>query len=267
MTATQHLEFRLDGKVALVTGGGSGIGRGIAEGLAAAGARVAICGRREEPLAETVKAIGGAERARAISGDVCVGVDRGRILDETLSAFGRLDILVNNAGGVSGTGPLERVDEESWQAMLDVNLTAPVLLSREAMPLLRKQRGVILNVSTGASLRPVAGFGAYASAKAGLNYASQVLALEAAPIVRVNVICPGAVETSIFETFLDREKIPEMLDRFREMTPMARLGKPGDVASRRGLSRLGRRELDHGRHAHRGRRPQPRLALTFAPSG
>jgi 3-oxoacyl-[acyl-carrier protein] reductase len=165
-------------------------------------------------------------------GDVTSGVDRGRMLDTAVRTWGRLDVLVNSAGRVGATGPLERLREEEWSALLAVDLTAPLLLAKEALPLLRKQGGSILNISSGASLRPVSGFGAYAAAKAGLNYVSQVLALEAAPRVRVNVICPGGTDTPIFSTFLEsEEKIAEIKKRFAEMTPLGRIGHPRDIAA------------------------------------
>ena len=232
MTSVPYTEPRLEGKVALVTGGGTGIGRSIAETFLRAGARVVISGRREEPLLRAVENLGGEDMIRAVPGDVTIGTDRGRMLDACVKDFGGLDVLVNNAGQVAATGELSGVTEEAWSSLLAVDLIAPVLLAREALPLLRKRGGAILNVSTGAALRPVSGFGAYGAAKAALNHASLVLALEAAPSVRVNVVCPGGVDTPIYRTFLeDEETIDEMKRRFAEMTPMGRIGQPTDVAS------------------------------------
>lgn len=225
---TAPLSFRLDGRNALVTGGGTGIGRGIAEAFAAAGARVALAGRRPEPLEETAGAIG--EAAIAVPGDVTKEDDRRRIVAETVSGLGGLDVLVNCAGAVVSR-PAAELDEEEWERMLRVNLTAVMLLSRQALPHLRKRRGCIVNVSTGASLQPVPGYAAYGASKAALNYASQVLAMEAAPDVRVNVICPGGVDTPIFETFVPAERIGSVLERFREQTPMGRVGQPRDIAA------------------------------------
>jgi 3-oxoacyl-[acyl-carrier protein] reductase len=222
------LAFRLDGKNALITGGGTGIGRGIAEMFAAAGARVVVAGRRVEPLAETVAAIGPA--ARAIPADVALEGDRARLLERTLAELGALDILVNCAGA-SVKRPVQEMDAETWERVLRVNLVAVLELSRAALPELKRRRGSILSISTGASLHPVPGFGAYGASKAGLNYASQVLAMEAAPEVRANLICPGGVDTPIFESFVDREQIPEVLRRFRERTPLGRIGQPADVAA------------------------------------
>ncbi len=232
MTDIPYDETRLDGRVALVTGGGTGIGRAIAGALGKAGARVIVSGRREEPLLKVVEELGGEEKAAAVPGNVTVDVDRGRMLDACVKTFGGLDILVNNAGIVTGTGALDGVEEDSWRKLLAVDLVAPIMLSCDALPLLRKSGGVVLNISTGAALRPVSGFGAYGAAKAALNHASLVLALEAAPRVRVNVICPGGVDTPIFESFLeDPEQVETVKQRYIELTPIERLGKPTDIAS------------------------------------
>jgi NAD(P)-dependent dehydrogenase (short-subunit alcohol dehydrogenase family) len=232
LTVVPYSETRLDGRVALVTGGGTGIGNAIARILAQAGARVVVAGRREEPLLATVEELGGAGKAAAVPGDVTDDVARGRMLDTCVSEFGGLDILVNNAGAVLGAGPLDGIGEETWRDLFDVNVIAPVLLARAALPLLIKSKGVVLGVSTGSSLRPVSGFGGYGTAKAALNHAMKVFALEVAPDVRVNVICPGGIDTDIFETFLDDEEtIADVKQRFVEMTPMGRMGEPMDIAS------------------------------------
>jgi len=220
----------LQGKVALVTGGGSGIGRGIAVAFAEAGARVVICGRREEPLRATADALGGPACARALVADVTRPDDRRRVLRETVDAFDALDILVNNAGAVRTVGPLADLDEADWEALVAVNATAPLFLATAALPWLRPRRGVILNVSTGASLKPVPGYAAYGASKAALNHLTRTLALEAAPDVRVNLICPGGVDTPIFGTFLSPPEVAEAYRAYEEHTPLGRMGRPLDVA-------------------------------------
>jgi NAD(P)-dependent dehydrogenase (short-subunit alcohol dehydrogenase family) len=229
MNRTRDEFVSLKGRVALVTGGGTGIGRAIAEAFAFAGAKLVLVGRREEPLRLAVEELG-PQQAQAVTGDVTVSEDRRRMLAAAQSAFGGLDILVNNAGAVARMGALVETTEEDWRKTLDVNFLAPMLLSREALPLLRARQGCILNISTGSSLNPVRNFGAYGAAKAGLNHASQVLALEAAPDVRVNVICPGGVDTEIFEKFLGKNRAPELKDMYAEITPMGRIGYPRDIA-------------------------------------
>jgi NAD(P)-dependent dehydrogenase (short-subunit alcohol dehydrogenase family) len=219
--------FRLDGKRALVTGGGTGIGRGIAEAFAASGARVVLGGRREGVLREAAAAIGPA--AVPLVADVTRSADRARLLDESIRRLGGLDILVNCAGAAMSR-PLADMDEEDWRGIVDVNLFAPAELSRAALPALRDGGGSILNISTGASLHPVPGYAAYGSSKAALNYVSQVLAMEAAPEVRVNVICPGGVDTPIFESFLPEDQIAGAKEFFEKTTPLGRIGTPADIA-------------------------------------
>ena len=230
MNRTRDEFISLKRRVALVTGGGTGIGRAIAEAFAFAGAKLVLAGRREDPLRRAVEEIGSAN-ARAVTGDVTVSADRKRMLAAAQSTFGGLDILVNNAGAVARMGALVETTEEDWRKTLEVNFLAPILLSREALPLLRARKGSILNISTGASLNPVRNFGAYGAAKAGLNHASQVLALEAAPEVRVNVICPGGVDTPIFETFMGKDRAPELVNMYAEITPLGRIGQPRDIAN------------------------------------
>jgi NAD(P)-dependent dehydrogenase (short-subunit alcohol dehydrogenase family) len=220
----------LEGRIALVTGGGSGIGRSIAMAFADAGAKLVLAGRREKPIREVEQEIGG-NAARAVSGDVTKSGDRLRMLAAAEATFGGLDILVNNAGAVARMGSLMETTEEDWRTTLEVNFLAPILLAKEALPMLRVRHGSILNISTGASLNPVRNFGAYGAAKAGLNHASQVLALEAAPEVRVNVICPGGVDTPIFEKFMGPNRAPELKKMYAEITPLGRIGHPEDIAS------------------------------------
>jgi 3-oxoacyl-[acyl-carrier protein] reductase len=220
----------LEGKVALVTGGGTGIGLAIARAFVDAGARVVIAGRRERLLQEVARALGGEGTARSVAGDVTKSADRSKMLATAQSSFGGLDVLVNNAGAVARMGALADTSEQDWRTTLEVNFLAPILFSQEALFMLGRRNGSILNISTGASLNPVRNFGAYGAAKAGLNHASQVLALEAAPDVRVNVICPGGVDTPIFETFLGKDRAPEIKAMYAEITPMGRIGRPEDIA-------------------------------------
>ena len=222
--------YRLEGKIALVTGGGTGIGRAIAEAFGRAGARIVVAGRRPRPLDETVAALGGPSRAVGIAGDVTRPEDRARMLATARDTFGGLDVLVGCAGRPL-RAPLAETAEEDWQRIVDVNATAPIQLAREALPQLRARRGNVVHVSTGAAVKPVPGYGAYGAAKAALNYASLVLALEAAPEVRVNVICPGGVDTPIFASYLDRAEIEAAKRWFAESTPLGRIGRPEDVAA------------------------------------
>jgi len=227
---TSSEEFRLDGRVALVTGGGTGIGRAIAAAFVRAGARVAIAGRRAPQLRETAAALGEQDVVRALPADVTHARDRQKLVASTVRAFGGLDVLVNNAGAVR-TGALAELDEETWALLVAVNVTAPLLLVREALPELRKRGGAVLNVATGAAIRPVSGFGAYGATKAALAHASRVLAREVAPEVRVNVVSPGGVDTDIFDTFAARDDVPGIKRWYAEAAPLGRIGAPEDVAA------------------------------------
>lgn len=219
--------MKLSNQIALVTGGGTGIGRGIAQRFAEEGAKVVVVGRREEPLRETSAGHAGIHGWTV---DVTSEADRAELAERLTSEFGGLDILVNNAGVVT-SGPLSETPESEWERLFGVNVLAPLALARTFLPTLTERKGSILNVSTGASLRPVPGYGAYGATKAALNYLSQVMALESAPDVRVNVLCPGGVDTPIFDTFLDESQRQQTLDYFAGATPLGRIGQPQDLAS------------------------------------
>lgn len=189
--------FELKDKVAIVTGGGYGIGKEIAFAYARAGSSLALFARRPEPLAETCAAV---EKlgARAISlvGDVSKEADCARMVSETVRLFGRVDVLVNNAGVA---GPTKRTTEmtlREWQEVLDINLTGAWLASRAAIPVMVKQGGGnILMISSGAGRRGYPLRSPYAASKWAMIGLTQTLAHEwGATGIRVNCICPGAVE-------------------------------------------------------------------------
>ena len=192
--------MKLDGKVALVTGGGSGIGRGIAERFAREGAAVVVSGRRPAPLAETVTTItqrGG--RALAAPGSVAVEADVQAMVAATLGAFGGLDILVNNAGGAVHRGPLHELTDAAWTDSLDVFLTGAFRCLRAALPhMIERGGGTILNIGSVAGLKaiPALPTHAYAVAKAGLVMLTKSVAVHyARDNVRCNCICPGVIDT------------------------------------------------------------------------
>ena len=229
--------MQLDGKVALVTGGGSGIGRGIALGFAAAGAKVAVSGRRSELLDETVDQMADAgSEGLAIPGDVTQSGDAQRMVRETAERLGGLDILVNNAG-MYRTGKTLETSEEEWDRLFAVNLHAPWRLSREAAAQFRAsgrgRKGVILNIASTAGLNPVPGVGVYVLTKAALIMLTKQLALElAADGIHVNCICPAVVETPIFESVMSPEDAKNFL---AETAPgfhaLGRIGQPEDIAA------------------------------------
>lgn len=224
-----------EGTVALVTGGGTGIGRAIAEAFAAAGAAVALSGRREEVVeaaAAEIRDAGG--RALAVAGDVSLEDDAHRLVERTVAELGALHVLVNNAGIARG-GPLAEMSSADVAAVIDVDLKGPIWMIRAALPHLRRhresRRASILNVSSSVTLNPVPNYSVYSAAKAGLDMLTRCLARDlAADRIRVNAINPGIVETPIFETMMPAAAVGRALARFARETPLGRVGEGADVA-------------------------------------
>ncbi len=226
----------LNGAVALITGGGTGIGRGIALAFAREGAAIAVTGRRKEPLdalVEEIKAAGG--RATAICGDVSKSEDCQAMIQECAMRLGGLTILVNNAG-IARFGALDQTSDEDITSMIDINLRGVMFMSKYAIPELAKQSALshpcILTIGTSAALTPVKNFSVYSAAKAALLQFTQCLALELAEHrVRVNCINPGVVETPIFETMMPAAAVKNALQDFNAKTPLGRVGQPADIAA------------------------------------
>ncbi len=223
-------------QVALVSGGGSGIGKEIARALANAGAAVAISGRRPEVLEAAVDELAAhGARVIAVAGDVALAADADRMVAETVAVFGGLDILVNNAG-LARNGPLEAMEPALVDAMIDVDLKGPIHLTRAALPHLRRRRdaggAAVLNVSSSVTVHPVPNFSVYSAAKAGLETLTRCWALDfAGDRIRVNAIAPGVVETPLFDTMMPAEAIPGALAYFAAATPLGRVGQPQEVAA------------------------------------
>jgi 3-oxoacyl-[acyl-carrier protein] reductase len=191
----------LKDKVAIVTGGGSGIGRGLAQALAAGSVRVVVCGRRKARLDETVKAIqdqGG--HALAVQADVSDEADVLRLVRQTLDAYGRIDILINNAG-IGGGTYLHDLDAATWDRVMGVNLRGPFLTTRHVLPAMRSQRsGHIINVSSESGLEYYQGDTAYGTSKHALNAFGEFVQRENQELnIRVNTICPGMVVSEMTE--------------------------------------------------------------------
>lgn len=225
--------MRLMNKVALVTGAGSGIGRGIARRFAAEGARVALSDIAEAGLRETVALIEEAGgQAVAILGDVAVRADAGRMVEAAVAQWGRLDIAVNNAG-ISGSRQAtlaHLTPDEEWERVLAVNLSGVFWIARAAIrQMLAQGGGTIINIASVAGIVPFPARAAYTASKGGVIALTRALALDYAPNhIRVNAICPGLIETAMTRWRLD---IPELRQQVLDATPWGRAGQPEDVAA------------------------------------
>mgnify|MGYP001574450695 CR=1 FL=1 len=225
--------MRLKNKVALITGGGTGIGRACAELFAREGAGVVVAGRRREPLEEVsgaITAVGG--RCLAQPCDVSQAAEVERLLARVLGEFGGLNVVVNSAG-LWRAGTAEETSEADWDALMRVNLKGVFLVSRMAIPVLRRAGGgSIINISSILGLVGMKRRVAYAASKGGVTLLTKAMALDHGPDkIRVNCICPGIVETDMIRGILSQSADPEAERQRRvEQLAVGRIGQPEDVA-------------------------------------
>jgi len=222
------MDSGFEGKVALVTGAGSGIGQAIARALAEGGARVLITGRTEKSLKETAALGSGIDYKVA---DVTDTEQVAALVSTIEESHGRLDVLVNNAGWAPVT-PLRAVSLEEYDRAFGINVRAVIDLSRQVLPLLLESRGSIVNVSSTAAVRPIANMSVYSASKAAMSALSHSWAQElAADGVRVNNVVVGPIETPIYDKTDLNDESAQAHRRFVLSTvPQGRFGEPSDVA-------------------------------------
>lgn len=184
---------RREARVAIVTGGGTGIGAATASALCGEGWEVIVCGRRLEPLQAVARRTG----AHAVAADVATTAGVDLVIDEATRRFGRLDGVVLNAGIVR-PGPVGDLSDDDWDAMMAINLTSAFRLARAALPHLVESQGCLVGVSSAAGLRATAGIAGYNATKAGLSMLMQSIAIDYGPLgVRANAVCPGWTRTEM----------------------------------------------------------------------
>jgi NAD(P)-dependent dehydrogenase (short-subunit alcohol dehydrogenase family) len=224
---------RLKGKVAIVTGGGTGIGRAIALVFGREGSKVAVLGRRREALDGVVKELAqsGAE-GRAILCDVTQSADTQRAVEFVEREFGRVDVLVNNAGVLS-VSTVENISEEEWDRVIETNLKGPFLMARAVLPALRRVGGgAIVNIGSVLGLVGMRDRAAYCASKGGLTLLTKAMALDHAhENIRVNCLCPAIVETELVKgLFSESEPGRQAREARIAGLPLGRFGQPNDVA-------------------------------------
>jgi len=219
--------MRLANKTAIITGGGSGIGKTSAKFFHREGANVVLFGRRKHKLEETAKELG--TRALAIEGDMTRSTDLDRLVQETRSTFQRIDILVNNAGIFKGA-PLHEVSDDQYDEIMNVNMTAVFQLTRKVLPVMMEQKGgSIIHISSILGIIAVPQVAVYNISKGAMNQLNRSIAVEYGSYgIRSNSICPGLIKTDMTADLMNDETL---MQEWSKEYPLGRFGKPEDVAN------------------------------------
>lgn len=221
---------RLKGKIGIVTGAGTGIGRACAIALAKEGAQVALIGRRKDRIEQVAREIG--DRAFATSADISQTHEIQRLVDETVRRFGGINFLLNNAG-ILQVGNAEQITEEQWDRVFNVNVRSVWLLSRAVLPHMRSAGGgSIINIASTLGIVGAPNRAVYAPSKGAVILLTKSMAIDHGhENIRVNAICPSFVETELTSAILSKANDPDMIRRERTAAhPIGRLGQPEDIA-------------------------------------
>ncbi len=219
--------MRLEGKIALITGGGTGIGLATVRAFCKEGAKTLLFGRRKDRLESAVQELG--PQAQAITGDMTCNDDLDHLTQTALNMHGRIDILVNNAGIFTGA-PLHEMEEEQWNQSIDLNLSSVFRLTQRVLkPMMTQKSGNFINISSILGMIAVPQVAAYNSSKGALIQFSRSIAMEyGAYGIRSNAICPGLIETEMTEDLMTDK---ELMATWAKDYPIGRFGKPEDVAN------------------------------------
>ncbi len=224
------MSSRLNDKIAIVTGAGSGIGRACALALAREGAKVALVGRRKDRLKDVAREIG--DSALVLAADISKTVKIDRVVEQTVGRFGGLDVLLNSAG-VLHVGTVEQITEEQWDETFNINVRGLWLLSRAVLPHMRKAGGgSIINIASVLGINGARNRASYASSKGAVILLTKCMAIDHGhENIRVNAICPSFVETDLTAAIISQAPNPETVRRERiGVHPIGRLGRPEDIA-------------------------------------
>jgi meso-butanediol dehydrogenase / (S,S)-butanediol dehydrogenase / diacetyl reductase len=227
--------MKLQGKVALITGGGAGIGAAITERFVAEGARVCISGRRQEMLEKTARSLPSGTVVTCV-GDTSKDEDVARMVATTVEFGGKIDVLVNNAA-ISANGTITETERSVWRKVLEVNLTGPFMLMQESIPhMIKSGGGSIINIASVGGTRCLPGMPVYCTSKAGLIMLTQQAALDfGSQKIRVNAVCPGAIKTDMVEKEFGQigrsigMESASFFDMVSKALPLQRFGEPAEI--------------------------------------